>query len=112
METPNYMWHHVTGKSKYVGLARLKLTISLILYDLEPGEKETLFKQLWHATGNTGTRANMGDHHVQNIAITHSKKLGFDGWISTQDRGDSRLEVCIFRPDLTLKCTSIAFCGP
>ena len=56
--------------------------------------------------------ANISDPLVQDVAIQHMLALRYDGWISTQDIGDDRLEVCIFRPDTALEVVDVAFCGP
>ena len=43
-----------------------------------------------------GEGADVTSESVQESMISRLRPFGFEGWISRQNRGDPRLEVCVF----------------
>lgn len=80
------------ANAAYVGNTTCITTRDLWLYDfMRLNEKETF------ADAITGTRnANFKERIVQNQMRDNMEPRGFDGWISTHDRSDPNLEVCLF----------------
>lgn len=74
------------GSCDYYGVLSGSTTAEMFLADfMISGDKERF------ANGQ-----DIKCRHVQEDMISRLRTLGFDGWISTQDASDTRLELCIF----------------
>lgn len=76
---------HITGKADYIAVVHGVVGQDLYMADfLSSGAKEAF------------AHGNPTEQQVQEDMIGRLRPMGFVGWISWHDKGDDRLELCVF----------------